>query len=118
MEQEPFVIGEINQGLYEKFLSKFKKAKDEIVREIEVVSFDSSNLENYIQNSLELFSNINDVWGSSDFNEMQKLQKLLFPEGIWYDRKKDRVRTTRVNSVLELTSNISAIYKDKKEDKR
>ena len=104
--------------MYEKFLSKFKKAKDEIVREIEVASFDSSNLENYIQNSLELFSNNNDVWGSSDFNEMQKLQKVLFPEGIWYDRKNDRVRTTRVNSVLELTSNISAIYKDKKEDKR
>ena len=112
--QERFVIGEINQELYEKFLSKFKMEKDEIIREIEVASFDSSNLENYIQNSLELFSNINDVWGSSDFSAKQKLQKVLFPEGIWYDRQKDKVRTTRVNSVLELTSTISAIYKDKK----
>jgi hypothetical protein len=28
------------------------------------------------------------------------LQKLLFPEGIYYDKKTDRCRTTRINAVF------------------
>ena len=34
----------------------------------------------------------------------------MFPEGIFYDRKSDEVRTTRVNTLFELTKRISDIH--------
>jgi hypothetical protein len=40
------------------------------------------------------------VWHSSEFDDRQSLQTLLFPEGIVYNRKKDECRTVRANQVF------------------
>jgi hypothetical protein len=40
------------------------------------------------------------MWLSSDYDDKQKLQRLIFPEGILYNKKKDPVRTLRVNSLF------------------
>jgi site-specific DNA recombinase len=46
-------------------------------------------------------------WHHSDYLHKQKLQNLLFPQGISYDRQKDESRTLRTNSaflsIAELT---------------
>jgi hypothetical protein len=39
---------------------------------------------------------------------------MLFPEGIFYDKKKDAVRTTRVNSVFSDFVDLARILKEKK----
>jgi hypothetical protein len=36
-----------------------------------------------------------------------KLQQLLFPEGLLYERQNDHYRTTKVNEILELISSFS-----------
>ena len=42
-----------------------------------------------------------------NYGEKSRLQKIIFPEGISYDRKTDRVRTPRVNSFFEPIVGIS-----------
>ena len=105
--EERFVIGEIDGELYQKFIKKFREEKDGIEQEIKKSCLNSSNLENYINQSLKLLANLNNIWVSGNYHLKQKLQKLLFPEGIVYDRKNDRVRTSKVNAFLELTHCIS-----------
>jgi len=39
---------------------------------------------------------------------------MLFPEGIFYDKKKDRVRTSRVNSVFFYFVELARFLKEKK----
>lgn len=112
--QERYVIGDVDGELYQKFIKKFRIEKAEIEQEIRKVSFDSSNLDFYLDESLKLFCNINKMWGLRDYSGKQRLQNILFPEGIVYDRKNDRVRTSKTNSVMELVRCLSVSLKDKK----
>jgi DNA invertase Pin-like site-specific DNA recombinase len=108
--QERFVIGEIDGELYQKFNNKFRTEKEGIEEEINKTGLESSNLDSYINNSLKLFCNLNNVWGSSSYLEKQKLQNILFPEGITYDRKNDRVQTLKTNSIMELVRCLSVSF--------
>lgn len=55
-----------------------------------------------IEKSIDISIELNTVWVSSGIGKKEKLQKLLFPNGITYDRSKGEFRTDRVNSVFEL----------------
>ena len=59
-----------------------------------------SNLEYFINRSVEISTELPSLWASSDYSNKQKLQNLIFPEGIYYNKKKDESRTTKVNSVF------------------
>ncbi len=59
--QERYVIGEIDQELYQKFIQKFKTEKEGIEEEINKSGFKSSNLDFYIDKSLKLFCNLNNI---------------------------------------------------------
>ncbi len=60
----------------------------------------SSNLEMIISKGLKIATNLSEMWASSDFADKRQLQKLIFPEGILYNKVKDRVQTPRVNSLF------------------
>lgn len=59
-----------------------------------------SNLENHLEKVVSFSSKLAMVWASSRFSEKERLQKLLFPEGLTYDAQKDGFRTTRINCVF------------------
>ncbi|MCU7551505.1 hypothetical protein OCK74_20455 [Chitinophagaceae bacterium LB-8] len=44
--------------------------------------------------------NISGLWLSSDFEWKQKLQYLVFPEGVVYSKKNEAVRIGRINSLF------------------
>jgi len=60
----------------------------------------SSNLKKAIEKSLKISENISQIWVSADFYDKQKLQYLLFPEGMLYDKENNAVRTTKINSLF------------------
>jgi len=45
-------------------------------------------------------SRLNETWTYGDLEQKQKLQRLVFPSGIGYDKQNNRVRTKRVNSIF------------------
>lgn len=49
------------------------------------------------------------MWASSSFREKQKLQRLLFGEGIYYNKQKDETRTTKINSVFSLIARRNSV---------
>ena len=54
-----------------------------------------------VSKCLSIAQNISQTWISADFESKQQLQKLIFPSGILYDKKKGVVRTQKVNSLFE-----------------
>jgi len=112
--EERYVLGDIENSLYHKFVSKFREEKNEIENEIKKVSLKSSNLDNYLESGVNLLSNLQKTWKLCSYIEKQKLQKILFPNGITYDRKNDEVRTEKANSLLELSNSLSIVLKSKK----
>ena len=87
--EERFVNEEIKTELYEKFSAKFKQEYAEIKQQIAGCPITASNLENYINRSAEFASQLPSLWASGSFEQKQKLQKLLFKDGIYYNKQKD-----------------------------
>ncbi len=78
-----------------------------------VITLNSSNLELAIDKALNLSASLENIWTKGDLKQKQKLQNLVFPSGLGYDKSNDRVRTPKVNAIFGsipiLTKEISNI---------
>jgi site-specific DNA recombinase len=54
------------------------------------------------------------VWSSGDIRAKENLQKLIFPEGIVFDRKIGSFRTPKVNSVFQSIADLNSDSVDNK----
>ena len=50
--------------------------------------------------ALKISSNLSGLWASSDLHQRKKIQKLVFPSGIGYDKQNDTVQTNKVNALF------------------
>ena len=82
---------EINRELYEKYIAIYKQEKKELETKLEMMSLNSSNLTNEIEAALNITMNIGDSWQKSDYNTKQKIQQLVYPEGISYNKENGSV---------------------------
>lgn len=98
--EERFALGDIDRPMFEKFMAKYALEKTEIERSIGQTEINLSNLEKYIQFTLQLCSKLPSMWASGSIDQKIKLQNLIFPEGILYNREKRSYRTTRINSLF------------------
>ena len=57
-----------------------------------------------------MFCNIGDYWRRGDYVFRQKLQKIMFPEGVSFDKNTGDYRTFSANPVAELIACIVATY--------
>jgi hypothetical protein len=62
----------------------------------------SSNLEKAINKALKLSSELGKLWSNGGLPQKKKIQDLVFPSGIGYDKSNNRVQTKRVNSIFKL----------------
>ena len=115
--EERFIEEEITKEMYLKYSEKTKEEKREIEKQIAKSKNGCSNLENVIECALDFASKFKPLWDLGDYYDKQKLQFMLFPEGIFYDKKKDAVRTARVNSVFLYFTSLARISEKKKSGK-
>ncbi len=95
--EERFVLGEIDQTLYTKFRDKFRANIHQIELELDNSQNQLSNLEKAVDKCINLSLELPSLWRKSNFGRKQRIQNLLFPEGIQYNRKKDDYRTSKIN---------------------
>lgn len=114
MIQERFVLGEIDNELYEKFIDKYRSEKKELEVKVSECSFELSNLYEYVNFTLKLPLNLPSAWGSADYQSKLKLQNLIFPEGIRFNKEKNNYRTSRVNVLFDTIRTLSSIYPQKR----
>ena len=74
--------------------------KKEIERNLLVLSSKSSNLVKCVRLAIDYATQLPLNWLSGDYHTKQQLQALLFPSGMSYDKKNDKVRTTEINLVF------------------
>lgn len=107
--EERFINEEITPELYGKFTAKFKQEVWEIEQKIGGCPVSASNLEYYINRSIDFATELPSLWASSSFKDKQKLQKMIFSEGIYYNKQKDETRTTKMNSVFLLIASLQGV---------
>ena len=111
--EERFVLNEITSDQYGKFSKKYQSEIDQLDQEISQQSNICSNLKKSVEKGLKIAQNINQIWASGDFYDKQKLQYLLFPEGMLYDKENGVVRTTRINSFFQQIAVETRVSDDK-----
>ena len=107
--EERFAIGEIDNEIYKKFKTKYESEEKKLESNLFSSTISSSNLQIAIDKALKMSSNLSEFWASGDLPQKKKIQSLVFPSGIGYDKLKGKVQTKRVNSIF---SSIPLLSKD------
>ena len=75
-----------------------------------------SNLDGEVNDILAMCCKLDSLWRDGSLETCQKLQNLLFPNGILWDKEKDNYRTFDENEALSIIARLSVNYKNKKEE--
>ena len=98
---ERFAFGKFDdEALYHRLRDKKANEIDQIKEQLQDSDIEISNLDYYIEKSIEISQNIHNYWQLGTLEEKRKIQKLVFPEGIVVDTKNRTYLTSKVNSLF------------------
>ena len=105
---------EIPSELYYKYSAAYNEEKEVAEEALLQASQKKSNLGQCIDLAIDFAVNLPVRWLNADYNTKQRLQKLLFPLGISYDKKSDGCRTERINSVFLYLAYLKQVMRGEK----
>ena len=96
-------------------MSELNSRLAEIRRDLEDAGKNLSNMMNYINQTIEISCKLGCLWSDSDFSNRQKIQNLVYPGGIYFDKKNDDYRTENENEVFRIFRRFTAVCEGEKE---
>jgi site-specific DNA recombinase len=112
--EERYISEEINRDMFEKYQAKFNEDIKSIQQELGKVKKGVSNPEKCIENAVDFASKLANMWDLANYQGKQKLQYLVFPDGIYFNKKTDGCRTENINQFLFSIGSISSTLSQKK----
>jgi hypothetical protein len=82
---------------------------------MEKCNLNLSNFEKRIPLIIATSSNISNLWHQADLETKRKIQNLVFPNGIYWDKEIGNYRTISRNKFFDLMDKYSLSYGNKKE---
>lgn len=98
--EKKYLLDEIDKEIYIKHTSKIKAEIAELTKSLSTSEINSSNLEKAVEKCLIIAQNISGTWAEAGFDNKRRLQNLVFPEGIMYNKENGVVRTLKTNSLF------------------
>ena len=114
--EERFIEEEITAELYNKYTEKYKEEVSDIDTELAKASRQVSNLEQCVSLAVDFAINMPKKWVLADYGTMQRIQKMLFPSGIFYNKETDKCRTERVDLLFLYLAYLKKVMLNKKRD--
>ena len=111
-----FGIGEIDEEIFEMTVKSLQEKLDDIERGLAECKRNLSNLDGEVDDVLAMCCKLDSLWRDASLETCQKLQNLLFPNGVLWDKDKDNYRTFDENEALSIIARLSVNYKNKKEE--
>ena len=96
-----------------KQLAKVEAERDEILRELEERDKSILNLSDYVSFGLVLKDNMLKLWQLGNLSNKKRIQNLIFPDGLVYDKENDDIEPLSKNEFLFVFDLKSMGYKDK-----
>lgn len=111
-----FGMGDIDEDVYTTTIEAIQGRLAKIEVEIARVKRNLSNLTSNADEVVATCCRLGSLWNDSELELCQKIQNLLFPSGILWDKENDNYRTIDENYALNIIHNISASCENKKEE--
>ena len=112
--EEQLVLNKISKEQFDKYNNKYADEVRELEAELLQSKKMSSNLEKAVTKSFKIAEKLHQAWVTADYYDKQRLQYLIFPEGMQYDKKNNEVRTSRLNSIFCQISMESSLSEENK----
>ena len=110
--------GKISDETFNVAIQALEERKGEIMLGIENCENNLSNSKNPIDKLMLTCSDIARLWQDSDLETQRKVQFLVFPEGILWDKKNKQYRTLKCNDFFEIMSRFTDSYKKVREGEK
>lgn len=107
--EERYIMEEIDKEMFIKYKQKFTTERLQMEQEMARSTNRVSNLDKCIETAIHFSAKLPSMWTMGGYETKQKLQYLLFPEGIVYNKKNDCCRTLRVNTVFSYIAGLSSL---------
>jgi site-specific DNA recombinase len=104
---------DFDKEIYVELKTEFEAKINEINSQAEKATKKISNLDNYINVSENIVTNISKYWASEDLETKKRIQELVFPDGLIIDTKNRVYLTKKMNSIFVQSSTIAGVSTDK-----
>ncbi len=108
-------LGEIDKDIYNATSAHLNDQLTQIHKALQEAERDLSNEKKYIADVIAMSCKLGTLWQDGDFRTRQKLQNLVYPDGILYDKHLGSYRTENENEVFRIFCSISTGYIVEKE---
>jgi site-specific DNA recombinase len=105
---------EITYDLYLEFKGELETEKKQLEEELAKSGNGVSNPQECIDFAIDYSLKLPSLWSSAGYSEKQRLQFLLFPDGIFYNRKEDECRTENVNGAFQHIAELKRLLEESK----
>ena len=109
-----FGEGKIDAEVYHTTIDDLQYRRDQITLELGQWNDNLSNLEKQIPTIVATASHISDLWHNAGLETKRRIQNLVFPDGILWDKEKRDYRTLSRNKFFDVLDKFSITYGDKK----
>lgn len=109
-----YACGKIDEDAYTVAIQEYSNRKDVLQLELDKWQINLSNQSAKIPVVIATASKIGTLWKQSDLESKKKIQNLVFPDGIFWDKKIRNYRTKKRNAMFELLDRISDTYGNEK----
>lgn len=100
LEEKYFIKEEMSKETYDRFLLKYREEFAIIQKELDNCTVSISNLQEMLNEVVILSRNLRKLWHEGNIGLKEKLQRLLFPSGLVYDKKNGVFRTPELNFII------------------
>lgn len=108
-------LGEIDKEVYTATSVHLNEQLNEIHKALQEAERDLSNEKKYIADVIAMSCKLGTLWQDGDFRTRQKLQNLVYPNGVLFDKHLGNYRTENENEVFRIFRSISTSYIVEKE---
>ncbi|MCU0431806.1 MAG: recombinase family protein, partial [Cytophagaceae bacterium] len=112
--KERYALGKVDDEIFQEFSTKYKEQLKEAEKELSQLLLTPSNLDSTVDKALEIAINLRSLWRKSSYCAKQKLQYLLFPQGVRFSKDLQGCRTVKVHKVFELIQYAVALFEERK----
>jgi len=100
LEEKHFIKEEMPKETYDRFLAKYMADYANLQKEINGCGIYISNLKEMLNEASILCRNLRKLWVDGSISLKEKLQNLIFPNGLVYDKEKGAFRTPDLNYII------------------
>lgn len=94
-------LGDIDRETYDLTFTHLSEQISQVTKEISVTQTPkTSNLDRLITGAINKLHNIHEIWRLSRLEGRKRIQKVLFPEGIFYDATNHQYLTKNTSSFI------------------